>query len=253
MNKKKILGAVCAFACATNFAFIQPVSAEPSAQEQEKWARHLEQEAFGGTPETYSSEAKRLTPIVQKIQKRLCDKNGIAVTSALFQNERDYKTKIHPIQVVDNCDKAIATCAGYTYIGKEHLGGIGVTGFSNQYDYILCEKIIAHEIGHSIGGHGLSKKFDNTAEPLAEKKSVELLDKLPEGGWGAYLVSISRSDVYPTITQDIKKSFVKATGGKVSIPVSTTTFYHSQKGGQYELRLELKARGSNMDSTYFGG
>ena len=188
MNKKKILGAVCALVCVTNLAFVQPVSAEYSAHEQEKWARHLEQEEFGGAPQTYSDEAKRATPIVQKIQKHLCDKNGIEVTSALFQNERDYKTKIHPIQVIDGYDNAAASCAGYIYFGKEYLTETGVVGFSNQYDYILCEKVIAHEMGHALGGHGLSKKFNNTGESLAENASVELLNKLPEGGWGLILL-----------------------------------------------------------------
>ena len=102
MNKKKILGAVCALACATNFALIQPVSAEiMNAHEQEDWARHLEQDAFGKRPETYSEEAKQVTPIVQGIQKRICDKNGVEVTTALFQNTYDFETKVHPVQVIE--------------------------------------------------------------------------------------------------------------------------------------------------------
>ena len=250
MNKKKILGAVCALACATNFAFVQPVSAEYSVHEQEKWARHLEQETFGGAPQTYSNEAKRVTPIVQKIQKRLCDKNGIEVTTTLFQNPHDFEVKVHPVQVIDNYEFSAATCAGYIYMGTNVFKRTNIGVFSDQYDYILCEKIIAHETGHSIGGHGLSKKFNNTAEPLAEKKSVELLDKLPEGGWGAYLASISRSENYPTINQDIKKSFVKATGGKVSMPTYSTTVYHAKKGGQYNLCIK---NGRSMDNAYFGG
>ena len=102
MNKKKILGAVCALACVTNFAFVQPVSARiMNAHEQEDWARHLEQDAFGKRPETYSEEAKQVTPIVQGIQKRICDKNGVEVTTALFQNTYDFETKVHPVQVIE--------------------------------------------------------------------------------------------------------------------------------------------------------
>ena len=50
MNKKMIMGAVCALACATNLAFSQPASAGflgfgnidiMTAAEQENWAKHL--------------------------------------------------------------------------------------------------------------------------------------------------------------------------------------------------------------------
>ena len=55
---------------------------------------------------------------------------------------------------------------------------------------------------------------------------------------------------YFKISMDIKKSFVKATGGKVSIPVYSTTVYHAKKGGQYNLCIK---RGRSMDNAYFGG
>ena len=251
MNKKKLLGAVCALACITNFAFVQPVSARiMNAYEQENWARHLEQETFGGRPQTYSNEAKQITPIVQGLQKRLCDKNGIEVTNALFEDSYDYEKKVHPMQVVDNYRNAFSTCAGYTYVGKEYLAEIGVIKFSNQYDYIVCEKTIAHEMGHALGGHSVTKKFQNTAESLAEKGVPDLLDKLPEGGWGTYLVAVSRNENNPEVNMEIKKSFAKATGGKVSIPVYSTTVYHAKKGGQYNLCVD---KGRSMDNAYFGG
>ena len=193
MNKKKILGAVCALVCVTNFAFMQPVSARiMDAHEQENWARHLEQDEFNGRrPETYSEEAKQATPIVQRIQKRICDKNGVEITTALFQNTYDFETKVHPVQVIDNYYNASAMGAGYIYYGVDTLRYEGAIRFSNQYEYIICEHTLAHELAHAIGGHTTSyKKFHDNQEELAEKASVKLMDNLPEGGWGAYLVGI---------------------------------------------------------------
>ena len=253
MNKKKILGAVCALACATNFAFVQPASAEiMNAQEQENWARHLEQDEFNGRrPETYSEEAKQATPIVQGIQKRICDKNGVEVTTALFQNTYDFETKVHPVQVIDNYHNASAMGAGYIYFGVEHLRSKGVAKFSNQYDYIICEHTLAHELGHAIDGHTTSyKKFHNNQEELAEKASAKLMYNLPEGGWGAYLVGVYRDLNRPEINKQVKDSFVKESGGKITMPSYSTTVYHAKKGGQYNLCIE---NGKSMDNAYFGG
>ena len=254
MNKKKILGAVCALACVTNFAFIQPVSAKiMNAHEQENWARHEEMEEFNGRrPETHSDEAKRLTPIVQGLQKRICDKNGIEVTSALFQNTYDFEKKVHPVQVVDNYNNAVAVGAGYIYYGVDSLRSKGVVGLSNQYDYIICEHTLAHELAHAIGGHSTSyKKFHDNQEELAEKASVKLMDKLPEGGWGAYLVGIYKSPNRPEINEEIKRSFVKAAGGEkvITMPVYATTVYHS-KSGEYNLCIKS---GESSENAYFGG
>ena len=255
MNKKKILGAVCALACVTNFVFMQPVSAKiMNAHEQENWARHLEQDEFNGRrPETYSDEAKRLTPIVQGIQKRLCDKNGIEITSALFQNTYDFEKKVHPVQVVDNYNNAVAVGAGYIYYGVDSLRSKGVVGLSNQYDYIICEHTLAHELAHAIGGHSTSyKKFHDNQEELAEKASVKLMDKLPEGGWGAYLVGIYKSPNRPEINEEIRRSFVKAAGGEkvVTMPIYAMTVYHSKNGGQYNLCIKY---GESSENAYFGG
>lgn len=238
MNKKKILGAVCALACATNFALIQPASARiMNAQEQEAMARHWENEIFGGRPQTHSEGAIQATPIVQGIQKRICDKNGIEVTTALFQNTYDFETKVHPVQVIDNYFNATDVGAGYIYVGIEHLRSrVGVTisdrevaKFSNQYDYIICERTIAHELSHSIGGHSTSSKFNNTKEELAEKGTVKLMYNLPEGGWGAYLIGVYNDLTRPEINEKVKDSFVKESGGKITMPSFSTTVYHSKK------------------------
>ena len=253
MNKKKILGAVCALACVTNFAFVQPVSARiMNAHEQENWARHLEQDEFNGRrPETYSEEAKQAMPIVQGIQKRICDKNGVEVTTALFQNTYDFETKVHPVQVVDNYYNASAMGAGYIYLGVEYLRSKGIAKFSNQDDYIICEHTLAHELGHAIGGHATSyKKFHDNQEELAEKASVKLMDNLSEGGWGAYLVGVYNYLNRPEINEEIKRSFVKATGGKVSMPTYTRTVYHTKNGGRYNLCVESLP---GSDNAYFGG
>lgn len=251
MNKKTILGVVCTLACATNFVMSQPASAEAilNAQQQEAHARELEQMYYGGRPQTYSQEAISVTPVVQKLQKRLCDKNGIEVTTALFRNTYDFQNKIHPIQVVDNYNNAFDAGAGYTYIGIGYMRSKGMN-FANQYDYIVCEKTIAHETGHAIGGHATSAKFDKDAEKLAENTSVRLLDNLPEGGWGAYLVAIYRNTNRPEINAEIKNSFVKATNGKISMPTFTAAVYHPKKGWHYNLNIDNYMSPNN---AYFGG
>jgi len=251
LNKKTFLGAVCALACATNIFVAQPhADAMMNAHEQEKWARHLEKEAFGGPPETSSEEAIRLTPIIQGLQKRLCDRNGIEITTTPFQNTYDFETKIHPMQVIDNYHTCYSVGAGYIYFNARYLSNQLVGSLSDQYAYILAERAIAHEMGHALGGHTTSKKFHNTAEILAEKKSVELMDKLPEGGWGAYLVSVNIHCNRPDENFKVVKSFVDACDGRITMPTFTTTVYHDKGGGQNNLCLDNY---SSNENAYFGG
>ena len=76
MNTKKIMGVFCALACAVNFGMITPAYAGifgiMNAHQQEKWAEHLVKEEFNGTePAGYSEDARRLTPIIHKLQNRI--------------------------------------------------------------------------------------------------------------------------------------------------------------------------------------
>lgn len=252
MNKKTILGVVCAIACATNLTFVQPAIAKfMSAAEQERQTRQIEQDVFGGRPETYSDDAKKATPIVQRLQKRICDLNGIEITTDIFQNSDDFKTKVHPVRVVDYYNNACSVGAGYTYIGVDYLRNEHVLGFFDQYSYIFCEHTIAHEIGHAIGGHTmLSRSEQKNTEELAEKYSFETMCTLPEGGWGAYLVSIYNDTNRPKVNIEITKSFITKAEGKISIPDYSTTVYHAKKGGKYNLCPES---GRTAENTYFGG
>lgn len=252
MNKKSIWGVICAMACATNFAFVQPVDAKVmSASEQEQQTRQTEQRVFRGQPRTSSDDAKKATLIVQRLQKRICELNGIEITTDVFQDAHDYKTKVHPMRVVDDYDNACSVGAGYTYMGADYLRNEQVMSFSNQYAHIFCEHTIAHEIGHAIGGHSmLSRRESKNVEEIAEKYSFKTLCALPEGGWGAYLVSIYRDTNRPKTNIEITKSFVKETGGKISVPDYSNTVYHAKKGGKYNLCPES---GRTAVNTYFGG
>ena len=252
MNKKTIFGVICAVVCAAGFTFVQPANAKfMSASEQENQTRQIEQNVFGGSPQTSSEDAMRTTPIVQRLQKRICDLNGIEITTDTFQNPDDFKTKVHPVRVVDDYSNACSVGAGYTYIGVDYLRNERVLGFSNQYSYIFCEHTIAHEIGHAIGGHAmLSQREHKNMEELAEKYSFKTLCALPEGGWGAYLVSIYNDTNRPKTNIEITKSMITKAEGKISIPDYSTTVYHAKNGGKYELCPDS---GRTADNTYFGG
>ena len=258
MNMKKIMGAFCALACAVNFGMITPAYAGifgiMNAHQQEKWAEHLVKEEFNGTePAGYSEDARRLTPIIHKLQNRICETNGIEVTEQKFKHTYDFKTKVHPIKVVDGYDNNTAVGAGYIYIGVDDLRTKGNIGMKNQYDYMTCEKSIAHELIHNQEGHTTAKLFWNEkrAENHAEKGSIRLMENLPEGGWGSYLVAIHRMLNRPEINRKIMSSFEKESNGKITIVNNgSRTVYQSKTGGSYNLSVKNRAPD---DNAYYGG
>lgn len=223
MNTKKFAGVVCALACAISITTTQPAYAGlfgggMSASEQERWARKLEQKEFGNSgPQVFSSDAINSTPYVQQIQKRVCDANGIRITNSAFTSSDDYKDTVHPIKVIDNYMDCASVGAGYIYLGVSFLKGANVTGFANQFDYMATEQVISHELSHGIEGHLVRSNSKNN-ELIAEKSSIRLLDRLPEGGWGAYLVAINRNAGYADQMTKIIHSLGDETNGKVYMP-----------------------------------
>ena len=262
MNKKMIMGAVCAMACATNFAFLQPASAGflgfgnsgiMSASEQENWARHLNKEEFGTEePEMYSEEAKEILPVVRGTQRRVCSANGIAIVTNKFTDKYDYKDKVHPVGLVDNFIDATTMGAGYFYIGVEGLRARNLLSFSNQYDYMALEQTIAHELFHCTDGHTLYKGKEREKEVWAEEGSIKYTDNLPEGGWGVFLVAHNNNDAYPEIAKNIRRSFEKQTGNKVSIDSAADVMYKGPDDIYYPIVEEKRSAGLAANA-YFGG
>ena len=256
------MGAVCAMACATNFAFLQPASAGflgfgnsdiMSASEQENWARHLNKKIFGTEkPEMYTQDAQEALPYVLKTQRRVCSVNNLVIDSQNFTDKYDYKTKVHPVVLVDNYINATTTGAGHFYIGMEGLKSMGILSFSSQYDYMALEQTIAHEVTHCVEGHILYKGKEHQKEIWAEEGSIKYTDHLPEGGWGIYLVSHSYDDGYPEIAKDIRHSFEKQTGNKVSIDSAADVMYKGPDDLYYPI-VEEKSTQGLAANAYFGG
>ena len=256
MNMKKIMGAFCALACAVNFGMITPAYAGilgiMNAHQQEKWAEHLAKEEFNGTvpDECDSDEAKRIAPTIHKLQKRVCDANGIEITDQKFQHTYDFKDKMHPIKIINGYHNGYAVGAGYIYLGTDVFSD-NTFDFNNQYDYILCENTIAHEITHNIEGHTIKSGRKEKKETNAEKGSIQLLENLPEGGWGSYLVSVHRDMNYPEINRKIMGSFEKESNGKITIVNNgSLVVYRSKTGENYNLAVKNH---TSDDSAYYGG
>ena len=253
MNKKKLVGAVCAFACAANLALSETASADlRTLADQEWWANQLVVKMFGnGGPEAPSVAGKTLELEVHRIQKKICDANGIVMTSMRFQSFDDYKTKVHPITVVGGYYlRGIAVGCGDIYLGEDYFND--AKGLKNQYEYMLCDRIVSHELTHAVEGHTLSPSWEGAkGETRAEFGSVELSDKLPEGGWGVYGVALRYSNGYAEYAKEVMKSFEKECRGKVSItPNGSLVTYHDQNGGNYNLAVIDEV---SPDNAYFGG
>ena len=253
MNKKKLVGVVCAFACAANLALSGTASADlRTLADQEQWANQLVVKMFGNSgPTAPSVTGRKITPIVHYIQKRICDVNNINITTMKFRAFDDYKTTVHPISIVGGeYYKGLAAGYGDIYIGENHLHE--ANGFKSQYDYMAYNEVIGHEITHAIEGHTLSPSWEGAkGETRAEFGSVELISRLPEGGWGGYSVSLRYNNGYPEYSKKVLQSFEKACRGKVTINnYGSLVIYHDANGGNYNLAVISEV---SPDNAYFGG
>ena len=254
MNKKKLVGVVCAFACAVNLALSGTASADlRTVSEQADWAKHLKKVVFGenGPKPPSAIGQKTVVPNIAIIQRRICDVNGIELTSQEFSSREDYKRKVHPIIVVGG-DYFDATNIGFGYIyyGEHHISE--ANNFRNQYDYMAFEKTIAHETTHSIEGHTHSKATskEEYAEPKAEFGSVKLTANLPEGGWGIYSVALRDNNCYPEYAKRVLKSFEKECSGKVTINNSgSLVTYNAANNHWYNI---VAVNRHSHDNAYFG-
>lgn len=258
MNKKKFLSMVCAGALVMNLGMEQPASAgiyfpNLGAGQQESQAKSFVKKEFGTeNPAGDSEDAQRVKPILLRLQSRLCDSNGIEITEDKFRHVRDYKSKIHPIRMVDGVNNAFAMGAGYIYVGTEYVTS-HTSEFKSPFDYILCEKMLAHELTHATEGHSLDMFHNYKAELKAERGSIRMMDKLPEGGWGAYLAALSHNMNRPKQNARMMKDFEEECQGRVSISDSDDSpkvTYHTGTG-----RYKLIVKPSNISdaNSYFGG
>ena len=249
MDVKKIMGAVGALVCAINFFAAAPASAERSVEWQEKWAQKLEKDER--TVVSNSPGANRLAPILVKIQNRIYDVNGIELTYQRFENDTDYKRKMRPLRMIEKND-AYAIGAGYIYIGVQYVKAFKSESLQNQYDFMSIEKIIAHESAHNLKGHTFYKNSRRDHELEAEQGAVNLVGKLPEGGWGVYLVGLNRGLNRPEQNRKIMDSFEKESHGKIRVSSPDYVFYKASNGKEYPIIIADINKRSD-DNAYFGG
>ena len=249
MDVKKIMGAVGALVCAINFFAAAPASAERSVEWQEKWAKKLEK--VERTVVSNSPEANHLGQILVYIQKRIYNANGIELTQQKFKNDSDYKTKMHPIHMIEKND-AYSIGAGYIYIGVQHVHSCKAENFRNQYDFMVMESTISHESTHNLKGHTFYKNSKKDNELEAEQGTVNLVEKLPEGGWGVYLVGVNRDPNRPEQNRKVMDSFEKESDGKIRVSSPDYVFYKASNGKEYPIIIADINKRSD-DNAYFGG
>ena len=282
MNKK-IFGAVCALSLAFNFVVLPMADAAikvPHAKTQETWA--MDQMSRKGLSEGTSYEARQLSNILNNIAYRICDYSGLSIENHPFQNDNDYKTKIHPIHVSEGSTNAHSLGSGHIFVGVKHIKNhIHLENFEHaslsQYDHFALEMTMAHEMSHSILGHayetGSKEKYEDRYELEAEQRGVALINDLPEGGWGLYMSARARLLNRPDQNEAVIQSFGKKTNGKITFKVVRgcgsgedhfarliSTYYNASDGHQYEI-LGANASGNNgwrraearEGNAYFGG
>lgn len=260
--KRILLSTVIAMGCAINFSFVSPVEAAPglfgmvlqNAGTQESNARHWMRKKFNGDPqEGTSARARKYAPIVHMLQKRLCDANGLEITEERFRHTYDFNKKVHPVILVDAFYNGMSFGAGYICMGSDYIDGMTVDGANNYgFDYISIEKMIAHELSHAKKGHSVTStlfSINNQFEKSAEKGSIEMMDVLPEGGWGGYLVAINHHMNRPPQNKQIMRSFEKQCKRKITIEGPTTVYYNASDGKKYG----LWGSSQNDYGAYFGG
>ena len=282
MDKKKIAGVLGALVCATSFFTADLSTAEASAADRERVAEQnrktTEQSDIVELIQGTSREARIVTPIVLNLQSRIAQYNNVGITSEIFDRDNEYKDTLHPAVVVDNCYNSYSAGNGHLYFGiesiKKDLESYNLNSMKD-FDYISIEKTIAHEAGHSLSGNEyaaslFAKKSESRCEQEAEDVALRLLDNLPEGGWGAYTMSVSRCANRPE--QNIKnlKMMEKRVNNRVQLNSNNLKYngiidhkaaacdessYIASNGKSYKIVAGIDAKTErniyyNVDPTY---
>ena len=260
MNKKKIFATTLALGCAFSIFSAQPTEAAGvfgivihNIQIQEANAHHWAKKEFNGEPHEGTSEkAIKYGPIVRSLQKRLCDANGMEIVEEKLQHTYDFKTKVHPIMMIDGYNNAMSMGAGYVYVGTDYLDNHLYSKYKNCYDYMYTEHTIAHELTHARKGHSVTSllaSLGNQFEKTAELGSIDMMEPLPEGGWGSYLVSMNHKLNRPKKNWQVMHSFEKKCDNKIRVEEPTKVIYKAKDGKDYSMANEVQ----NDISAYFGG
>ena len=177
-----------------------------------------------------------LTQPVYRLANRLYQANDILVTDAPIT---DYKNSTHPLVIVKNFNNAMAFGAGHIIIGTDYITTLlEKNKFTNAFDYMTVEGTIAHELTHNLKNHANNMYGEN--ELVAERGALELMAKLPEGGYGSYLVRVHRRLNRPTENNKIiqsmnTKGFISISLGTKTKPAADTIYYCAAGGTKYNL------------------
>lgn len=260
MQKKKFVGSFCAVLMGLSFAATCQ-AADMSVAKQEAQAQRWIEEKLPQRNDAKSELAQSFTPIIQDLQKRICDANGIEITTMPFQNDDDYLTKVHPMEVVDDYYNATAMGAGYSFMGVPSITqdafAARYTKFSSFVDYVTVEKDIAHEMAHNLKGHTLKGMSLYIKELEAEKGAFAYMNNLPEGGWGSYYVACSRFMNRPEQNMEVFKETLKQTKDCVTIDADSAynvaIYYTDVAGMEHELTNAASPFFTDRDEGIFYG
>lgn len=196
-----------------------------------------------------SESARRLKPQILSLQKRVMDYNHLEMTDKPFTSQKDYKTKVHPVVLTDNPTGGLSIGAGRIYLGMDYIYGSGMQDgrIVNHYDAAVMEQVLAHEITHATNGTSLRRLglfiifrqgHEARKEELnAEIGSAKLLEQLPEGGWGTFLLGVYRNGPansrYEHASNRVVKNFERDSKGRVKFNHFSPDAYGNEASIQY--------------------
>lgn len=238
-----------------------------SASQQERMAHHeMKTQGAYDTNQLTPEQRTRYNQLLS-IEQRLAKANDIEMTDQPFTKADDHKTKIHPLRLCKGDGWSYSAGAGYILISD-----VGWK-FSSLKGKAETTQTIAHEMGHSLynGSNlraglfiALRRKHENRLEETrADRRSVELIGSLPEGGWGYYLLGNNRfnsqhnksSDtrVYYHAWKAVCSDIEKATKDRIDISVKDHygISYVADKI-KYPIAADCTAQGDDY-SDYLGG
>ncbi len=204
MNQKKII--TLALGTLLSLGIVQTTINPPIAEasyeapmspaRQERLAQKQMKKDGAYDTATLSSSQKALYNKLFAIQKRLADANNIDIVDKPFTSRHDHETKIHPLRLRKSDGWSYSEGAGYILISDTNWKFGSLKGTSQ------VTQTIAHEMGHSLrNGSNLrmglfvalrGKHESRLEETGADRESVKLINPLPEGGWGYYLLGNNR-------------------------------------------------------------
>lgn len=260
-QKSIFIGALCVLSL---LGFPAANTAEASGAGQEAHARQL---AIDSLPNMIMSGDDELVELAHHLQRRVCEANGMEVTDSPFVSEYDYKTKVHPVRILASFGNAESFGGGLIYAGEDYIKNTCFDGADapiTMYHYIQLEELWGHELTHGQKRHNIRHLYDlgKDRELEAEEGSVAKLENLPEGGWGGYVLSITKHPNRPKQNKKVLAKLEKRTNGAIGLSTALTeeshsTYYHAANGAAYSLHFTFGATDESHDgldeNTYLAG